>query len=100
MLRTTHATARPRREMSRQPNLETSRSRAYPRRHTGGLLRIHASRRCRLTRLGVPLTDEIHAAIGLKGRDAMPQSSPTPPTSTPMRRPRLAKAARSMTPST
>jgi hypothetical protein len=36
----------------------------------------------------------MHASISLKGRDAMPQSSPTPPTSTPVRRSRLAKADR------
>jgi hypothetical protein len=36
----------------------------------------------------------MHAAIGLKGRNAMPQFSPTPPTSTPVRRSRLAKADR------
>jgi hypothetical protein len=36
----------------------------------------------------------MHASISLKGRDAMPQSSPTPQTSTPVRRSRLAKADR------
>jgi hypothetical protein len=36
----------------------------------------------------------MHASISLKGRDAMPQSSPTPQTSLPVRRSRLAKADR------